>query len=81
MDSGGNNRDEEVEVTQVASATVAPHQQRQRADAGDRHRRTGQPVDDNDDHEEGKDACANWCNEDASDNNDEMAPHFRFEQL
>ena len=45
------------------------------------HRWTGQPVDDNDDHEEGKDARANWCNEDASDDDDEMAPHFRFERL
>ena len=43
------------------------------------HRRTGQPVDDNDDHKEGKDACANWCNEDASDDNDKMVPHFHFE--
>ena len=45
------------------------------------HRWMGQPVDDSDDHKEGKDAHANWCNEDASDDDDEMAPHFRFERL
>ena len=38
----------------------------------------GQPVNDSDDHEEGKDTCTNWCNEDASDDDDEMAPHFHF---
>ena len=32
---GSDNRDEEVEVTRVASATVAPHQQWQQANTGD----------------------------------------------
>ena len=45
------------------------------------HRRTGQPVDNDDNYKEGKDARANWCNEDASDDDNKMAPHFRFEQL
>ena len=32
----------------------------------------GQPVNNND--KEGKDVRANWCKEDASDNDNEMAP-------
>ena len=39
-----------------------------------------QPVNDDDDHKEGKDVHANWCNEDASDD-DTMVPHFCFDQL